>query len=523
MRSLLFLSFLKIKGAVRNQFRTPASALITILLILLYGGLVIMAFAASSDNPMAKGTLDTNSALLIGIGMTALFAFTVMLNKRKALVFDTDAYYLFAGPYTRKQVNGYIMLQSLRQGVLYSLLGCYMIAMFSMTGYFTIPYFLVCFVVLTLMLFFFLLLTDYIYMWGLVDAKYKKWNYLPLAVAVVCTALVFFWSVYQSNYDLKNGFFIFAASREFYLVPFFGWAKWAIDGYLHSQYLFTLGGTGLLLACCLIIVVFFLRFNKDITEQAVADAEEASAFLRRAKENGGRARIEDGKVKRVKGEFAPGAKAILSKNMLIMRKTGNFLRKQDAAVIVMYFVISLIVLPDNVFYMFCYMMIIWLFTLIQDSDLLRDLNNYQIYLIPDSPLKKLVYAMIPAYLKIGIIMSVSVIFAGIFTRMAPLDIFQYLIMLLGYSLIFVAGTVLSVRILRSRANVMLESFLRMLIILVAAVPSLILGMLIILLTGMYREPALMMAVFTVSSLVMNILVSLVIIIACQGMMNGREV
>ena len=192
MRSLLFLSFLKMKGAVRNQFRTPASALITILLILLYGGLVIMAFAASSDNPMAKGTLDTNSALLIGIGMTALFAFTVMLNKRKALVFDTDAYYLFAGPYTRKQVNGYIMLQSLRQGVLYSLLGCYMIAMFSMTGYFTIPYFLVCFVVLTLMLFFFLLLTDYIYMWGLVDAKYKKWNYLPLAVAVVCTALVFF-------------------------------------------------------------------------------------------------------------------------------------------------------------------------------------------------------------------------------------------------------------------------------------------------------------------------------------------
>ena len=232
---------------------------------------------------------------------------------------------------------------------------------------------------------------------------------------------------------------------------------------------------------------------------------------------------EDGKVKKVKGEFAPGAKAVLSKNLLIMRKTGNFLRKQDVAIIVFYFVISLIVLPDNVFYMFCYMMIIWLFTLIQDSDLLRDLNNYQIYLIPDSPLKKLVYAMIPAYLKIGIIMSVSVIFAGIFTRMAPLDILQYLVMLLGYSLIFVAGTVLSVRILRSRANVMLESFLRMLIILAAAVPSLVIGMVIVLLTGMYRSPALMMGVFTVVSLVMNILVSMVIIIACQGMMNGREV
>ena len=87
----------------------------------------------------------------------------------------------------------------------------------------------------------------------------------------------------------------------------------------------------------------------------------------------------------------------------------------------------------------------------------------------------------------------------------------------------VAGTVLSVRILRSRANVMLESFLRMLIILVAAVPSLVIGLAIVLLTGMYKSPALMMGVFTVVSLVMNILVSLVIIIACQGMMNGREV
>ena len=64
-----------------------------------------MAFAASSDNPAAGGTVDTNTAILIGIGMTAIFAFTVMLNKRKALVYDTDAYYLFAGPYTRKQIT----------------------------------------------------------------------------------------------------------------------------------------------------------------------------------------------------------------------------------------------------------------------------------------------------------------------------------------------------------------------------------------------------------------------------------
>lgn len=57
-----------------------------------------MAFVTSSDNPAAEGTVDTNTAVLIGIGMTAIFAFTVMLNKRKALVYDTDAYYLLQAP-----------------------------------------------------------------------------------------------------------------------------------------------------------------------------------------------------------------------------------------------------------------------------------------------------------------------------------------------------------------------------------------------------------------------------------------
>ena len=74
-------------------------------------------------------------------------------------------------------------------------------------------------------------------MWGLVNEKYKKWNYLPVTVVVICTALVFFWAVHRSGYDLKSGFLLFAASREFYLVPFFGWTKWAIDGFLQGQYL----------------------------------------------------------------------------------------------------------------------------------------------------------------------------------------------------------------------------------------------------------------------------------------------
>ncbi|MEF2735506.1 MAG: putative ABC exporter domain-containing protein, partial [Blautia sp.] len=164
MNSLMYLTFTKIKGMIRNQFRSITSGLITIFTVLLYGGLVIMVFAGSkSYDPELMG-LDANLALMAGIGMTALIMLTVLLNSRKALVYDTDAYYLFAGPYNRKQVNFYIMGQSIVHALLYALLGCFMMAMFSMGNFFSVPYFLLALTALWLVLFFFFLLTDYIYM-----------------------------------------------------------------------------------------------------------------------------------------------------------------------------------------------------------------------------------------------------------------------------------------------------------------------------------------------------------------------
>lgn len=44
-----------------------------------------------------------------------------------------------------------------------------------------------------------------------------------------------------------------------------------------------------------------------------------------------------------------------------------------------------------------YMMMFWLFTIVQNSDFMKDMNNYQIYLIPDHPLKKLLCVLLPTF------------------------------------------------------------------------------------------------------------------------------
>lgn len=519
MKSLFYLSMTKWKGTIRNQFRSISSAILTIFMVLLYGGLFVAVFLIPSDAMSEVMNMQFNTALLMGLGVLALLCVTVLMNKRKALVYDTDAFYLFAGPYTRKQINGFILVQTWFQSAIYGLICSYVTAMMSFGSGFTVSMMLFSFVIYWLIMAFFLTLTDYIYLWSLVKKKHEIWNYVVVLLVVFSAAAVFFLSVQRTGYDLKNGYMDFALSREFYMVPFFGWGKWAINAFSQGNYVSMLWGILLLVGCNLVLGILFLHFQKDIVEQAVEDAKSVSDYMRKVRANKGNSIMDTKKVKGIKGEFPEGAKAIFYKNMLMMRKTGNFLRKQDIFVIVLYFVISYVCMPGHRFYMFCYMMMIWMFGLMNDAELLGDLKNYQIYLIPEKPLKKLFYAVIPAYLKIGIILGTAIIFSGVLNRMPVLDIVQYALMLLGYAMIFLAGTVLSVRLLKSRTNVMMENLLRMLIILVCAIPSSVLG---VLCYFIFRDLNMIVMVTSIFILVLNFGVSILIMVACQGMMNGKQ-
>lgn len=107
----------------------------------------------------------------------------------------------------------------------------------SMGGYFSIPYFLLCLLVLFLISSIFLLMTDYIYMWTLVKPKAKIWNYIAVILVLASAGAVFFISMQAAGYDLEDGFLKFAVSREFYYVPFFGWGKLVLSAFLGKEYM----------------------------------------------------------------------------------------------------------------------------------------------------------------------------------------------------------------------------------------------------------------------------------------------
>ena len=494
MNSFFYLFRTKIKGSVRVQFSSLGTGMAVIFTVLIYGILIGTIFTSSVPYDKETMYLQAAMAILAGIGVTAFFSMLSLMSKRKALLYDTDAFYFFSGPYTKTQTNLFILVQTLKGALGYGLIGCFFMGLLSMGGYFSIPYFLLCLLVLFLISSIFLLMTDYIYMWTLVKPKAKIWNYIAVILVLASAGAVFLLSMQAAGYDLEDGFLKFAVSREFYYVPFFGWGKLVLSAFLGKEYMGMGIGLLLLLAANAVFVSLFLTFPRNIVEQAVRDAEEISNYVRRVKANGG--------------------------NILSMKKTGSFLRKQDFFVIVVYFVISYLMIPERRFYMFSYMMILWLFNLLNDTEFLGDLKNYQIYLIPENPLKKLIYVVLPAYFKISILIGTAILIAGIFNRMPVLTILQYFFMLLGYAMIFISGTVWATKVMKTKASVALENLLRMLIILLAAIPATGAGFLAwFLLKDLY----VFQAVVTVVTIVMNFLVSAIILIACQGMMNGREI
>lgn len=103
MNTLIKLWFLKMKASIRNVMRKPSSAIFTVLMVLLYGFIFVSLFIFKDDNPMMV-SVSLHSSILIMIAFLALMLFSTLMTSKKALFMGEDAYFLFSGPFTRKQI-----------------------------------------------------------------------------------------------------------------------------------------------------------------------------------------------------------------------------------------------------------------------------------------------------------------------------------------------------------------------------------------------------------------------------------
>lgn len=517
MNALVTLYLLKLKGQIRNVFSKPTSAIITVLIILLYGG----GFIALLINPDMALTMvniqDIQSSIMIALGFTALMVGSLLMQKRSALFYENDAFYLFSGPFKRSQVMHYLMSNTLLSSLMFGAIAMFTLVFLGSGIAYSFWFLTICFILLFAISFCFIILKDYTYLLAIQNQKMKYISRTVVIIFIILIGIVYGICLAQHDFDFKNAGTAFLSSDLFYWVPLFGWAKLAMVSFVSGEIQWVLLGGTLVIAGASLVFILMSRYHGDFVEQAMQDAQEFTELYKEIKA-GKRTSLKDKKIKNVKAEFKEGARAISSKNYLMMKKTNDVIRLQDVLVLGFYLVLAMIMDAGFVFY--GYMLIFWLFASVQNSDFMRDMNYYQIYLIPDKPLKKLWNVIEMTLIKLWIVGSVGILIGGLIFQENWISILQYMLMACGYAFVFVSATVLSMRILKSRSNMMVENVLRMFIILVACIPSIVVTFVYVSNTGFLNMNVLYLVMIV--NLAMNFIISFAILYACKGMMNGRE-
>lgn len=514
MKTLFYLWFLKTKANIRNLFKKPASAIFTVLMIILYGFIFISLFTIRSQTTM-NVNFSLHSSILLIIAFLALMLFSTMMTSKKALFFGEDAFYLFGGPFTRKQIMAYLTMQTIIQSVFLGLFALIFFAGMSGGAEFSPVFILLLWGCVVIAIMTFLILTDYLYVVSISDEKLKILPKVIIGIFVIAVIGVLI-GTYLENGSVKTLMVDFVQSSLFYYVPVFGWLKLTLIGYVMQDTMMTIVGLMLLVIGLVCIYGLFICYKGDFYEQAIQDSLEYSKRYKSLKE-GNQNAMKDIKVKNIKSRFYDGAYAVMSKNFILMKKTGHIISMSDLVSIGIY--IAVTIFSGLGFGFFVYMIVIWVFSSLQNSELANELKNYQIYLIPDKPLKKLIAVIFPTFVKVTAVSVLSFVIIGLYYQIDILTLLMYIINLLGYICVFMSASVLTLRILKSRSSRLFENMMRMLIMIVCALPSAILTAYFII-TGYLNPTVLMMLSY--SSLVLNFVISGIILWSCQNMMNGRE-
>lgn len=522
MQALTYLFFTKIKASIRNIFSNAVSGIITFVSVVFVVGLIYLLFTIDPSMHEAATMGDIYTLVMGYIGAMFVFATILFFQKRTALVYKADANYIFSGPFSRRTVLNYVLIDSVKAGFLYALFASFYMCMMSayipgvtleFVGFSTLTSLIMMFVIIASITYFYLLeLTN-------PNAKnIKRGVIIVIGILAVC---LFAKSFLQTPTDLKGAFQNFLADPLFYGIPLFGFTKMALMGFAENNMLLMALGIGLNLIICIVLWMLVINIPGEFYEKVMEDAEWADEVLKQARQGKTRGEM-DKKLTDVKNaSFKEGAGAISSKNILVLRKTKNWIRLQE--IFLMIFYLFLVIMMDMNYTFYQYYILIILVASANNDFMIQDLKIHYIYLIPDKPFKKIMHLILPMIIK----MSLSVIFGltigFIYFRVSLTEYLVSIINILSYGMMFTAGSIWSIRLLKSGNNAFAEQMIKMGVMLAACIPAVALTIAVLFITDGNIAYDTLMTLISAVSLIANALVGFVFVFLAKDMMNGANI
>lgn len=539
MKAILYMTRKSIKNWFLDLLRHPTKLIGVVLLVVIIGFSVLNVLF-SSDYSESMGTL-TESGVDIGIlhGIYFLLLFflggTVILKGLKSgTTFFTmgDVNMMFCSPISPKSllVFGLVrqMLTMLLMAIIFLVYGGMAKSIFDLTTAQA--------VILIISFFLFLIISQIValFLYSTTNGKPKAISaakYILYALILLPVVLILI-PVIQNGFTLSSLYgALKSPAAEF--VPLFGWMKGFTFGILSGNVITSVVYGVLMLLVVGLSLVFFMKADCDYYEDVLQNTETSHEMRQAVKKRGMNntdAYLKNRKIRiGSKGlNGGKGASTFLFKHLLERRRSGYVLFWDMYSIIMIAvcgFVSFFIVYSGDdgealtseatmliLLAMASYMQLFFSVT----GDWARELSKPYIYMIPDSPFKKLIFASLTSIIKPFLDGVLLFVVAGIICSASPLVVISSIIVYTSFSCIYCTVNILTDRVLGFLSNQALSMFLFIMISLIAVAPGVILAFVI----GAVSGAPLWLAACVCA--LWNFIVSLVLALICKNTLHNME-
>ncbi len=449
----------------------------------------------------------------MGLLISVLFGI-ILLNENKALVFQNDARFVLSGPFSRRQVLAYILLNDLTQNLILVLMFSGYALFFFRSGSGTIHNFFILFITMFAYLLWMVMFSSYDYVLEKSTTKYRKYKKIVIFGLLIGFVVLVGYLMIKENLqvlELTQLFFY----QPLYYYPFFGWliATFYFGASSHMLAFFLM----LLIPLGFALLGGILFFNNkvDFYEAALFDSERIQVILDQQKAG----QVPTKKHLKVKvGNLYGGAWALWSSFYLQMRKANQFLRIQDFLLFGMYTAISYFIGDiDN----YRLMLSLAIFLTINNDSLIFELKRPFVYLIPESAYKKMLILSLPLLYRMVLLTSLGGLLSIFLFKLSILEAIGMVLSLWGIALLLISGSMFSLRLLRGNRNPFIEQIIRMLVIVVAFIPVIIIMVLVTLFVIDIENPA-WMNVLNLIMIIVNGGIYFLLVYASSKILKGND-
>lgn len=523
--ALTYLTATKLKNQLKSILKSPAHLIYGVVMIAV---LVFMAFSGNSMQEDLSELRPRQELIFIIMGFFTIMFVTVFMqaySNGSSMFTLSDVNLLFPSPIRATKVLFYGLFRQLGTSIL---LGVFLLFQYSwLNGLYGIHYVELVLIILgyamTIFLAQFTAMALFVYTSDNLGAQRIV---RIVAYGLVLVLLLSAIASILPSFDGKDFMQLLPKATEFFtnpivlVFPVSGWISGIFLGLVTGNYLFCALYGLLIVLCAVLLAILIIRSKKNFYEDVIKAAETSQSAINAKKEGQigevvGK-NVKVGKVGLGKGR---GASAIFYKHMLENRRSGLFFISNLSLIFIACAIAAAFFMKEAgmiaIFSMATYMQIFSVML----GRFTRELSKPYIYLIPESPLKKLLYAIAESMLTSFFEALIMFIPVGLIVGAGVPDIVLCIVARMSFALLFTSANIVLERVFGGVRSKGLVMFFFILVTLLMVVPGIVAAVLVSF-SGITFFSEYGLVLLTIAAA--NLFVSLLVLYLCRNLLQYAE-